>query len=132
MSTDAVTVRPGRTAVAALVGGVIGGPLFFFGAAPVFSLVGLDDHYTGLGALLVGLVVGAAGAFIGAAVTLVVAFRDEPRRSRAVTAVVTLVLGPAMLATLQAVGDPGAGILWLVLSVLVSAFAGRWLAAARS
>jgi len=131
-NANAVTVRPGRTAVAALVGGVIGGPLFFFGAAPLFSAIGLDEDYTGLGALLVGLVVGAVGAFLGAAVALVAAFHDEPRRSRAVTAGVALVLGPVMLVVLQAVGDPGAALLWLILSVLASAFAGRWLAAACS
>lgn len=86
-------MRPGRTVVATVVGGIVG---LAVGVAvggvviePMMDMQGLATLLPVLWSAIVGIVLGAGAA-------LLVAFRDEPARARAVTAGTVVVAGLVM------------------------------------
>ncbi|MDD9205802.1 hypothetical protein PU560_04885 [Georgenia sp. 10Sc9-8] len=128
-------VRPVRTVLSALVGGAIGALVIGYATGQVVSLLGSGEHgaWAALGAAVVAA---ALGAFVGAAVALVLAFRDETARDRRVTALTTLVGGPVLLAAVAALAsriqvDWNVPALWLAVVLPASALIGRRLAVRR-
>jgi hypothetical protein len=96
-------LRPGRTVAATVLGGIVGAVV---GVAvgnlviePVMDVQGLATLLPVLWSAIVGIV-------LGAGVALVVAFRDEVVRARAVTAGTVVVVGLMMfVAALTEVAD---------------------------
>lgn len=86
-------MRPGRTVVATVVGGIVGlGVGVVVGDVVVEPMMDVE----GLATLLPVLWSAIVGIVVGAGVALVVAFRDEPARPRAVTAGTVVAVGLAM------------------------------------
>jgi hypothetical protein len=86
-------LRPGRTVVTTVLGGIVG-----MGVGVVVGdvVIGPTMDVQGLATLLPVLWSAIVGIVLGAGVALLVAFRDEPARPRALTAGTVLVVGLAM------------------------------------
>ncbi len=86
-------LRPGRTVAATGLGGIVGMVVgIVVGDLAIEPMMDVD----GLAELLPVLWSAVVGIVLGAGVALVVAFRDEPVRARAVTAGTVLVVGLTM------------------------------------
>lgn len=86
-------MRPGRTVVATVVGGIVG---LAVGVAVGGVVIEPMMDMQGLATLLPVLWSAIVGIVLGAGVALLIAFRDEPARVRAVTAGTVLVVGLAL------------------------------------
>lgn len=86
-------LRPGRTVAATGLGSLLG-----MGAGIVVGDVAIEPimDVEGLAELLPVLWSAVVGIVLGAGIALVVAFRDEPTRARAVTAGMVVVVGLTM------------------------------------
>ncbi len=88
-------LRPARTAVATVLGGVAGTVVgIAVGDLLILPMVDLEGFAEFLPVLWSAIV----GSVLGAGIALVIAFRDEPARMRAVTAGMVVVFGLAMVA----------------------------------
>lgn len=123
-------LAPVRTVVATLLGGAAGAVAVGYAAALLAEATGAAN---GLAAVGVAVVAAGAGVIVGAALGLWVAFGDAPRSERRTTVVTVLLAGPVLF------GGLAAGLaqitrllsvpqLHLVVALLATALAGRWLA----
>lgn len=122
-------LAPVRTIVATLLGGA-GAVAAGYAAGLLAEATGAA---TGLAAVGVAVVAAGAGSVVGAALGLWVAFRDAPRHERRTTVVTVLLAGPVLFGGI-AIGLAQINRLlnvppfYLVVALLATALAGRWLA----
>ena len=120
-------IRPVRTVVGALGGGVVG--LLLLGAV-VGYLIGPMLDLEGLATLLPPLLGGIVGAVLGASFGLAFAFRDEPGRRQVITVLTVLLPALVLLAGAAAEVIDVMVVHPLALAVLLPTLAllGRFLA----
>lgn len=134
MVSNAVSLRPVVTLVVTLVGTVVGGVALGYGAATLVSVSTGSGSSAGFAALAGALYGSIAGAALGAIVALLIAFRADAGRVRAITIAVMIVGGAVLfLALAGASSQIGDGLVeiptvWLAVALPLGALLGRWIA----
>jgi hypothetical protein len=121
-------MRPIQTLIATIVGGLVGGYLAGIAAGGLLSAVGTG----GLEDLATALLAALGGAFVGAAIGVLIVFRDTPVRARLITIATMLVIGPPVAIGLAAAAARAESSPLLLTAVIVgisgTALLGRWFA----
>lgn len=120
-------LRAVQTVAATIIGALVGGYLAGIAAGGLLSSVGTG----GMEDLATALVSALGGAFIGAAVGVMIVFRDVPVRDRLITIATMLVVGPPLSIALASMAARVESSFLLLLAIIVgmslSALLGRWL-----
>jgi len=122
------------TIISTLLGAVVGGAALGYGAGAIVAAStgsGSTGGFAALGAALYGSIVGAvAGAITG----ILIAFRREPRRARAITVAAMILAGALLFFGLAGVASQiddslvEPPVVWLAVALPGGALIGRWLA----
>lgn len=131
--SSTISVRPGRTVLASLLGALVGAPLVGYSVGQLVAGQTAGGS-SGLVALGAALLAAAVGGFVGAGIALAVAFRAEPVRARVATIATTLLLGPVFLVAFAAAAEQVSRELveppvwWILPAAPAAALVGRWIA----
>lgn len=134
MDAHEISLRPVITILSTLVGAIVGGAALGYGAGAIVAAStgsGSTGGFAALGAALYGSIVGAvAGAVTG----ILIAFRREPGRVRAITIAAMILAGAALFFGLAGVASQidddlvEPPVVWLAVALPGGALIGRWLA----
>lgn len=134
MDAHEISLKPVLTIVSTLIGTAVGGAALGYGLGALVAAStgsGSSGGFAALGAALYG---GIGGAVIGAIAAILIAFRQDQGRVRAITIAVMIVAGAVIFFGLAGVASQiddnlvEPPLLWLVVALPAGALLGRWLA----